>query len=334
MTRVKRAVTLFIVSGTGAGIAIAGIFALLSPASSAILEGEILTSYARFSTTRLTPLLGEIGAVSLVFDGVRLDDPAARSSDAAATWFDKALGDGMSRVSRIQLPESTHVEIRSFPNTSFVEVVLRCRTRCENIRIDNTGRHEISIPGSQPLRAQPSPRYSLEPTAERVSIRLEPADAGWLRLAQAVPIGTLAFTDIEHSDNSVESSARLIGSILGGKYRLPEFDTEWEDLQAGTSLSLALRDGTINQLEARGDTLRITFKARISSGTHGSAPVVRRLIPMRIQRYSPQHPLVLLFTGLVALGAAFALMRSLPLRKWLGFSPDAREGLPSSEREP
>jgi hypothetical protein len=329
MTRAKRVVTLIGVSGIG----LAGIIALLRPASSAKLEGEIFTSYARFSTTRVTPLLGGIGVVSLKVEEVRLDDPAARLSAAARTWFDTTVEGGMSRVSQMQVPAEARVEIRSVPNTSILEVELRCPERCGGFRINNTGRHETSIPGSQPLRADTSQSYSLEPTAEWVSMVLKPADARPLLLAEAVPIGTLAFTDIEHSDNSVESSSRLIGSILGGKYRLPEYDSEWEDLQVGTWLSLALRDGTINRLEARGDTLRITFEARISSGTHGSASVVRTLIPTRIERYAHQPPpFVLLFTTIFAVGAFATLARDL--LKWPRRGPGAREGLPGSEREP
>jgi len=219
MTRAKRAVTLIVVSGIG----IAGIIAfLLHRVSSAKLEGEILTSFARFSTTRPTPLLRGIGVVWLSVDGVRFDDPAARAFAATTTWFDSTVAGGMSRVSGMQVPESTHVEIRSVPNTSFLEVVLRCCTPCSDIRIDNTGRHEISIPGLHPLRVHPPPSYSLAPTAERVTMMLKPADAQRLLLVEAVPMGALVLTDIENSDNSVESSSRSVSPILGGKYRLPE----------------------------------------------------------------------------------------------------------------
>lgn len=330
MTRAKRFVTLSVVSGIG--IVVISAF-LLDRESSAILEGEILTSYARFSTTQARPLLGDIAVVSMIVNEVRLADPAARSSAAAHTWFDTTVEGGMSRVSQMQLAAEARVEIRSVPNTSILEVELHCPERCRGFRINNTGRHETSIPGSQPLRSNTSRSYLLEPAGDRVSMVLNPAPVRPLVLAKAVRIATLEFTDIENLDNSVESSSQSVSSILGGKYRLPAYDSEWEDLQTGIPLTFAIRDGTINRLEAHGDTLRITFVARISSGTHGSAPLARALIPLRIRLLAHQNPLVLLFTGFVTVGTVFgALLRIL----WKGLDrgPDTPEGLPDSERAP
>jgi len=321
MTRAKRDVTLWVLSGIGVGGII--IAFLLQPVSSAKLEGEILTSFARFSTTRATPLLEGIGVVWLSVDGVRLDDPAVRTAAAATTWFDSTVAGGMSRVSGMQVPAGTHVKVGSVANTSLLEVELRCPTRCGNLRIDNTGQHEILIPGPHPLRIHPPPRYWLKPTAERVTIVLKPADARGLLLAKAVPMGALVLTDIEDSDNSVENSSRTVNPILGGKYRLRESGSQWEDLQAGTWLSLAVRDGTINKLFARGDTLQINFEARISSGTHGRTPVAQTLMPTWIEWLGNQHSYVLLFTSFIAL-VGFAVV-VLELRKMLRRGTDTPE---------